>query len=134
MGNLGLYQLMTTLSKKVGGPGKLLLLVALGGYTVVRSVEASGKKVYTLVKDKRKLKSKKNNPKIFVFIKNGMGENDLSFSEGDRFFILATHDVAVLIEIENDDNNPYFVTDEWLREVSDYDGNIWDIKNLPDDD
>lgn len=44
MGNLGWYQLITTWSKKVGGPKNLLLLVAAGGYTIVRSVEAGGKK------------------------------------------------------------------------------------------
>ena len=44
MGNLGWYQLITTWSKKVGGPKTLLLLIAAGGYAIVRSVEAGGKK------------------------------------------------------------------------------------------
>lgn len=50
MGNLSWYQLMTTLAKKVGGPKILLVLVATGGYAIIRTVEAGGKKVVKLVK------------------------------------------------------------------------------------
>ena len=48
MGNLGLYQVMTTCAKKVGGPEKLLALVALGGYGVLRVAEAGGRRVMNL--------------------------------------------------------------------------------------
>ena len=67
MGNLGWYQLITTWSKKVGGPKNLLLLVAAGGYTIVRSVEAGGKKVYRLVKDKRKSGTKVKSGKLYFY-------------------------------------------------------------------
>ena len=120
MGNLGWYQLITTWSKKVGGPRTFLLLVAAGGYTIVRSVEAGGKKVYRLVKDKRKSGTPKSNLESFIFTENGIGENGLSFSKGDKFFIVAIHDDAILIEKENDDNNPYFVSAKWLQTLSNY--------------
>ena len=86
MGNLGWYQLITTWSKKIGGPKTLLLLIAAGGYAIVRSVEAGGKKVYRLVKDKRKSDKPKSNLESFVFTENGIGENGLSFSKDDKFF------------------------------------------------
>lgn len=44
MGNLGWYQLLTTWAKKVGGPKQLMLLLAAGGYIIIRPVEAGGKK------------------------------------------------------------------------------------------
>lgn len=50
MGNLGAYQWITTVSKKVGGPVKLLVGIALGGYTVIRLGEAGIKKVIRTVK------------------------------------------------------------------------------------
>jgi hypothetical protein len=124
MGNLGWYQLLTTWAKKVGGPKQLMLLLAAGGYIIIRPVEAGGKKIFKLIKSKTKQKANKANMKSFIFTENGFGENELLFSKGDRFFVPATHDDAVLIEKENDDNNPYFVSGEWLKEVSDYDGTI----------
>lgn len=120
MGNLGWYQLMTTLAKKVGGPKNLFLLVAAGGYTIVRSVETGGKIVYRLVKNKSKSTSQESSLEICAFTENGIGENGLSFSSGDKFFIAEIHDDAVLIEKENDDNNPYFVSANWLQTVSNY--------------
>lgn len=82
------------------------------------------KKIFKLIKSKTKQKANKANLKSFIFTENGFGENELLFSKGDRFFVAVTHDDAVLIEKENDDNNPYFVSGEWLKEVSDYDGTI----------
>lgn len=81
MGNLGWYQLITTWSKKVGGPKNLLLLVAAGGYTIVRSVEAGGKKVYRLVKDKRKSGTPKSNLESFIFTENGIGETSPRYAK-----------------------------------------------------
>lgn len=42
MSNLGGYQALTTLAKKVGGPGKLVALIAGGvlvGWTIVNKVD-----------------------------------------------------------------------------------------------
>ena len=40
MSNLGLYQIMTKYAKKMGGPLQFLGAVAVGGYIVIRAVEA----------------------------------------------------------------------------------------------
>ena len=50
MSNLGWYQWFTTNAKKVGGPLKLLSLIAVGGYAVIRTGEAGIKKAYRLAK------------------------------------------------------------------------------------
>ena len=36
MGNLGAYQVMTTIAKKVGGPTVLAVVTAAAGYVVLR--------------------------------------------------------------------------------------------------
>ena len=75
MGNLGWYQLMTTVAKKVGGPKVLFGLLAVGGYAVIRTVEAGGKKVIKLVKKENKDISDKKSLKSYEFTQDGEGYN-----------------------------------------------------------
>ncbi|WP_367293704.1 hypothetical protein [Lactococcus lactis] len=123
MGNLGWYQLMTTVAKKVGGPKVLFGLLAVGGYAVIRTVEAGGKKVIKLVEKENKDISDKKSLKSYEFTQDGEGDNGLKFSSGDVFYIAAKDNEAVLIEKKDDENNPYFVNDNWLKSVSSYNGN-----------
>lgn len=130
MGNLGWYQLMTTVAKKVGGPKQLLALVAVGGYVIIRGVEAGGKKVIKLVKKVIKLFKKDNKEKstskvlpAYKFIIDGKDDKGLIFSSGDVFYVAARHDDVILIEKEKDDNNPYFVSVDWLMKVSSFKDN-----------
>lgn len=123
MGNLGWYQLMTTVAKKVGGPKQLLALVAAGGYVIVRGVEAGGKKVIKLVKKDNKEKSTSKVLPAYKFIIDGKDDKGLIFSSGDVFYVAARHDDVILIEKEKDDNNPYFVSVDWLMKVSSFKDN-----------
>lgn len=123
MGNLGWYQLMTTVAKKVGGPKKLLALVAVGGYVIIRGVEAGGKKVIKLVKKDNKEKSTSKVLPAYKFIIDGKDDKGLIFSSGDVFYVAARHDDVILIEKEKDDNNPYFVSVDWLMKVSSFKDN-----------
>ncbi len=123
MGNLGWYQLMTTVAKKVGGPKQLLALVAAGGYIIVRGVEAGGKKVIKLVKKDNKEKSTSKVLPAYKFIIDGKDDKGLIFSSGDVFYVAARHDDVILIEKEKDDNNPYFVSVDWLMKVSSFKDN-----------
>jgi len=123
MGNLGWYQLMTTVAKKVGGPKQLLALVAAGGYVIIRGVEAGGKKVIKLVKKDNKEKSTSKVLPAYKFIIDGKDDKGLIFSSGDVFYVAARHDDVILIEKEKDDNNPYFVSVDWLMKVSSYKNN-----------
>lgn len=123
MGNLGWYQLMTTVAKKVGGPKQLLALVAVGGYVIIRGVEAGGKKVIKLVKKDNKEKSTSKVLPAYKFIIDGKDDKGLIFSSGDVFYVAARHDDVILIEKEKDDNNPYFVSVDWLMKVSSFKDN-----------
>lgn len=116
MGNLGWYQLMTTVAKKVGGPKQLLALVAAGGYVIIRGVEAGGKK------DNKEKSTSKVLP-AYKFIIDGKDDKGLIFSSGDVFYVAARHDDVILIEKEKDDNNPYFVSVDWLMKVSSFKDN-----------
>ncbi|MCP8874912.1 hypothetical protein, partial [Latilactobacillus curvatus] len=97
MGNLGWYQLMTTVAKKVGGPKQLLALVAAGGYVIIRGVEAGGKKVRKLVKKDNKEKSTSKVLPAYKFIIDGKDDKGLIFSSGDVFYVAARHDDVILI-------------------------------------
>ncbi|MCT8395018.1 hypothetical protein D0499_04215 [Weissella soli] len=123
MGNLGWYQLMTTVAKKVGGPKQLLALVAAGGYVIIRGVEAGGKKVIKLVKKDNKEKSTSKVLPAYKFIIDGKDDKGLIFSSGDVFYVAARHEDVILIEKEKDDNNPYFVSVDWLMKVSSFKDN-----------
>ena len=123
MGNLGWYQLMTTVAKKVGGPKQLLALVAAGGYVIIRGVEAGGKKVIKLVKKDNKEKSTSKVLPAYKFIIDGKDDKGLIFSSGDVFYVAARHDDVILIEKAKDDNNPYFVSVDWLMKVSSFKDN-----------
>lgn len=126
MGNLGWYQLMTTVAKKVGGPKQLLALVAAGGYVIIRGVEAGGKKVIKVIKLVKKDNKEKSTSKVlpaYKFIIDGKDDKGLIFSSGDVFYVAARHDDVILIEKEKDDNNPYFVSVDWLMKVSSFKDN-----------
>lgn len=123
MGNLRWYQLMTTVAKKVGGPKQLFAFVAAGGYIIIRGVEAGGKKVIKLVKKDTKEKSTSKVLPAYKFIIDGKDDKGLIFSSGDVFYVAARHDDVILIEKEKDDNNPYFVSVDWLMKVSSFKDN-----------
>lgn len=119
MSNLGLYQEMTTLAKKLGGPLQLCLAVAVGGYAVIRTGEAGTKKIFKTVKKRAELK-KFTSEKLFVVHSDGKSNEGLVFRIGDKFRVLEIDNNAVLIEKLGDSNNPYFVSAELLRSISDF--------------
>ena len=126
MSNLGMYQIFTTIAKKVGGPAVLTGILMASGYVVLRSVEAGGKQVIKLVKEKVNKPTEINT--IYSFVVSGVGDNNLKFGENDKFIVAATHGDVVLIEKQNDNNNPYFVSLAWLMKVSNY--KIWSKKGV----
>ena len=115
MGNLGLYQVMTTWAKKVGGPIQLASLTALTGYGILRCVEAGIRKIYNCKK-----KDKTELLEIYTIRTQGKSNEGIVFEEGARFRVLEVDEEAVLIELIGDANNPYFASGEFLRSISDY--------------
>lgn len=118
MSNLGLYQTMTTVAKKVGGPKNFLLLVGISGYGVFRIGEAGIKKFFKAViqyKNNQKISSK-----FYVVHSTGESNEGLYFAVGDTFRVLESDGDAVLIEKKGEENNPYFVSRQLLQNISDY--------------
>ena len=116
MGNLGWYQKITSWSKSLGGPQNLLILTAIGGYGVIRGIEAVGKKTLKSVKKKKSI-SKNRTYKVMT---PGESNEGLRFNPDDEFRVLEVDGDAVLIEKIGDKNNPYFVDRKLLSNISDY--------------
>ena len=121
MSNLGLYQMMTTLSKKVGGPLKLAGIVFGGGAIFGGGAVAGGLAIKNKVS--QKLKQKKLEGKVSIIYtvnKEGQSNEGILFEENEQFKVLEVDGDAALIEKLGDNNNPYFVSIEFLSSISDY--------------
>ncbi len=118
MGNLGGYQILTTVAKKLGGPGRLVAVTMAGGYVVFRTVEAASKTIYQKVKEIRTEHIEKI--KTYTVITDATDQQGLVFKKGDRFNVLESDGDAILIELIGNKNNPYFVSKEFLKDISDF--------------
>ena len=122
MSNLGWYQLLTTAAKTVGGPKRLVGLLIAGG-----AVAGTGGTLLTQKVIKKV--SKKKNSKSIAFLESGKAftvsvacndDSGLQFNVGDKYKILNRDADAILIEIIGNDNNPYFISGDFLRTISDF--------------
>ena len=120
MSNLGAYQWFTTVAKKVGGPINLLLISAGAGATVYKSSELLIKKGVKVIKAKVDRKKSKEDIKQYVVKTAGTSNEGLKFEVGEKFNVLAADGIAILIEKIGDENNPYFVSEEFLKKISNY--------------
>jgi hypothetical protein len=122
MGNLGLYQVMATVAKKVGGPMVLVVGTAVSGWAIGRGAEAGGKGILKRMKVSREKKAEDARKPATTFTVTTEADcgGGLKLHVGDRFRVLSRDDDAVLIEVLDDAENPYFVSAEILMTVSDY--------------
>ena len=118
MGNLGGYQILTTVAKKLGGPGRLVAVTMAGGYVVFRTAEAAGKTIYQKVKEIRTEHIERI--KTYTVITDATDQQGMVFKKGDRFNVLESDGDAILIELIGNKNNPYFVSKEFLKDISDF--------------
>lgn len=122
MGNLGSYQTLTTMSKKVGGPKKLVTLLVGGGVVLGVTIEKSRKyidkkKKELLYKFKNKNYSvEKDN--IYIIIKNCEINKELKLEENNLYRILECDGDVALIELIGNDNNPYIASKKVLENIS----------------
>ncbi|MCI5655293.1 MAG: hypothetical protein SOT80_03005 [Candidatus Pseudoruminococcus sp.] len=123
MSNLGAYQWITTLSKKVGGPFQLLGITAVGGYAVFRAIEAGGKKAYKVFKKNKEHEKNISNASEYIVKKESKIDENVDFAVGDKFCILEKDGDSILIDKLDDPNSPYFVSKEFLKEISEYNKN-----------
>ncbi len=118
MSNLGAYQWMTTAAKKVGGPVNLILLTGAAGAAFYKGGEVIVKKcVKTYKATKLAIEEGKN---LYEVTSDGRSNEGLEFIAGDKFRVLEADGNSVLIEKVGDTNNPYFVSADILRSISDY--------------
>ncbi len=114
MGNLGWYQRVVTIMKKLGGPKKSLVLYSVGSYLVIRLGEGGIKRVFRFIKDKV---DHKDTIKEYIAVYNGESPEGVKLSEGDHFKILEVDGDAALIEIIGNTDNPYVVPKEFLNRI-----------------
>ena len=114
MGNLGDYQIMTTIAKRVGGPKKLALLFLGAGYIGFRPIEEVIKRfVSEKTKDSKQIEYLVEGLSVSKTATDNQG---LTLREGDIVNIIVFADDGVLIEIVDNENNPYFVSKDFLAE------------------
>ena len=122
MSNLGGYLWLTKTAKKVGGPEKLVLLIVGAGALGYKGIEMLAKvsvraikKVYT-----NKKVTIETEPRTYIIKNYGVNNDGLTFNVGDEIKVLESDGKAVMIEKTGDSNNPYFISADLLREISDY--------------
>ena len=123
MSNLGMYQNITKWSKKLGGPVNFIAVVAAGGYVVGKCTEfvvKQGSRIVGNLAEKKKAVSE--NDYVYTSQAAGWCDDEVVVSVVDKFRVLGRDGEAVLIELVDKPDNPYFVSDAWLRTVSDYSG------------
>lgn len=121
MNNLGMYQNITKWSKKLGGPVNFIAVVAAGGYVVGKCAEfvvKQGSRIVGKTAEKKQTTSK--NDWVYTSRAAGWCDDEVVVSVGDKFRVLGRDGEAVLIELIGKPDNPYFVSDTWLRTISDY--------------
>lgn len=117
MSNLGGYQTTVTWMKHLGGPKVFWPVVLLSGYAIGKLIEIP---VRSLAKRFR-AKTTVNQPNPLISITSaGIDSSGLIFNQGDQYRVLAFDDDMVLIEKIGDTDNPYAVSPDFLRSVSDY--------------
>ena len=120
MSNLGGYQRLTTIAKKVGGPTNLVLLIAGSGAVVYKGGELLVRKAIKNVNKLYAENSSEISSQIYIVNKQGVSNENLVFELGDRFKVLEFDGDAILIEKIGDSNNPYVVSSEFLEKISNY--------------
>ena len=121
MSNLGTYQLMTTLAKKVGGPKVLACGLAVLGWAVGRSGEAGAKAIVNKFRNAPHTSSDyQHRGKTFTVKATTELAEGLILDEGSTFHILERDQDSVLIAGPGDEHNPYFVSAEKLSKISNY--------------
>ena len=126
MSNLGAYQWITSASKKVGGPINLLILTGTAGATagiaIYKACEIGVKKCVKAIKSHQTTTDKNSESQhiLYSVIKPGVSNEGIEFSVGCQYRVLETDEDSVLIEKIGDQNNPYFVSAEFLSSISEY--------------
>jgi hypothetical protein len=117
MSNLGVYQTLTTIAKKAGGPTRLVAIIAVGGYGILRASEAGAKRAVRTIKERSAPCATKG--QVFRVTSEG-NAGGAKMRVGDEYRVLECDGDAILIEVLGDLDSPYFVSSKFLSSVSDF--------------
>ena len=117
MSNLGAYQTATTLCKKVGGVGNMTVILMVLGYGCGKIVEISGRAIAKRIRAKKETNQQ---AKLIEVTSSGTDSSGLLLNEGDTYRVLYSDVDMVLVEKTGDEDNPYMVSPDFLRSVSNY--------------
>ncbi|NDK30202.1 hypothetical protein [Nesterenkonia haasae] len=121
MSNLGGYQTMTRFIKSVGGPKNALALggtAALGIFAAGGATYAGGQKAVKSIRLRLASRTDPSAGKLFIVREEGEDGNGLTLSVGSTYRVLEKDREAVVIELFDDDDNPYVTSAEFLERVS----------------
>lgn len=118
MSNLGVYQWFTTTGKKVGGPEKLIGMFIVGGALAGSAIGSIVTNKYRDVKEKRNALKSLRTYSVTKDVE--IKKIKLILKSGDQITVLADDDDSILIVKNGDQNNPYFVSSDFLKSCSNY--------------
>lgn len=119
MGNLGAYQAVTTLMKKVGGPVQLAVIVIGAGYIVLRPAEEGARRFARSLKKKWEKKKLFGGADINHMTADLCLANGVTLNAGDEFAVLAVENDEALLMPKHGDAS-IILPIKLLCEVSDY--------------
>ncbi|MFD4953704.1 hypothetical protein [Streptomyces sp. NPDC058451] len=111
---------MTTAAKRVGGPKELLAGIGGLGYLTVRGVEAGGTAAYKKLRSVFEKKIESTSDRVFTVTADGDDGNGLTVRVGNEIRVLKNVGEAVLVELIDDQDNPYMVSPTFLASVCDF--------------
>lgn len=136
VGNLGGYQILTTLIKRLGGPAKAVAKVgiavgtafaaSLGGAYVLGEKNGEKKAIAEMRGQAKGVKlvpvdmgPSKSNPSVeYLVAKDATSSDGTSFATGDKLRVMDSDDDAVMVERIGDENSPYWVSRDFLESIS----------------
>ncbi|WP_291289072.1 hypothetical protein [Enorma sp.] len=119
MGNLGAYQAVTTLMKKVGGPVPFAVIVIGAGYIVLRPAEEGARRFARSLKKKWEKKKLFGGADINHMTADLCLANGVTLNAGDEFAVLAVENDEALLMPKHGDA-AIILPVKLLCEVSDY--------------
>lgn len=122
MSNLGLYQVVTTLMKRAGGPKKFFAMILGAGAAGGAAATLAIQKVKSIVE-------KRMGPNVplddiefpYQFTKKGK-EGREEVNSGEKFRVVNNDGEVVFIQKESDPDYYYFLSEKFLMKVSDFPG------------
>ena len=123
MTNLGNYQTLVVLAKRVGGPKTLAAAFIASGAVLGLGAEHGGKKALGVARKNRGKPPVRRIATTHLMQVDASGVEEgagLRLKRGDTYRVLEADGDAILIGVLEDPDNPYMVSRQFLQSVSDF--------------